>query len=99
MSAALSARQASAVSPPTSRLWPSSSPPFPSRSCGPIAPLRNSVARRIADLHLWQIGPGHRAAVVSIVSDRPQAPAAYKQRLADVPRLSHVTIEVQPCPG
>jgi cation diffusion facilitator family transporter len=52
---------------------------------------------RITDLHLWQIGPGHRAAVVSIVSDRPQPPAAYKQRLADVPRLSHVTIEVEPC--
>jgi cation diffusion facilitator family transporter len=54
---------------------------------------------RITDLHLWQIGPGHHAAVVSIVSDRPQAPAVYKGRLADVPSLSHVTVEVQPCPG
>ena len=53
---------------------------------------------RITDLHLWQIGPGHQAAVVSIVSDRPQAPAAYKSRLADVPGLSHVTVEVQRCP-
>jgi Co/Zn/Cd efflux system component len=52
---------------------------------------------RITDLHLWQIGPGHRAAVVSIVSDQPLPPAAYKQRLRDVPRLSHITIEVQPC--
>jgi len=52
---------------------------------------------RVTDLHLWQIGPGHRAAVVSIVSDQPLPPAAYKQRLADVPRLSHVTIEVEPC--
>lgn len=54
---------------------------------------------RVTDLHLWQIGPGHRAAVVAIVSDRPLTPAAYKQRLADVPRLSHVTVEVEPCPG
>lgn len=53
----------------------------------------------ITDLHLWQIGPGHHAAVVSIVSDRPQAPAVYKGRLADVPSLSHVTVEVHPCPG
>jgi cation diffusion facilitator family transporter len=52
---------------------------------------------RVTDLHLWQIGPGHRAAVVSIVSDQPLPPAAYKQCLADVPRLSHVTIEVEPC--
>jgi cation diffusion facilitator family transporter len=54
---------------------------------------------RITDLHLWQIGPGHRAAVVSIVSHRPLAPAAYKRRLADVPHLSHVTVEVEHCPG
>jgi cation diffusion facilitator family transporter len=53
---------------------------------------------RITDLHLWQIGPGHRAAVVSIVADRPLSPAAYKERLAGVPRLSHVTIEVEQCP-
>ena len=53
---------------------------------------------RITDLHLWQIGPGHRAAVVSIISDRPAAPAAYKARLADIPSLSHVTVEVEACP-
>ena len=54
---------------------------------------------RVTDLHLWQVGPGHRAAVVSIVSDQPQSPAAYKRRLADVPCLSHVTVEVEPCQG
>ncbi len=54
---------------------------------------------RIADLHLWRVGPGHHAAVVSIVCDRPEPPAAYKARLADIVGLSHVTIEVQPCSG
>ncbi len=54
---------------------------------------------RIADLHLWRVGPGHHAAVVSIVSAHPEPPAAYKARLADIEGLSHVTIEVQPCPG
>jgi cation diffusion facilitator family transporter len=52
---------------------------------------------RITDLHLWQIGPGHRAAVVSLVSDHPLSPAEYKRRLAGVPRLSHVTVEVEAC--
>lgn len=52
---------------------------------------------RVSDLHLWQIGPGHRAAVVSIVSDRPQAPSVYKGRLAGVHGLSHVSVEVEPC--
>jgi cation diffusion facilitator family transporter len=54
---------------------------------------------RIADLHLWRVGPGHHAAVVSIVCDRPEPPAAYKARLADISGLSHVTIEVLACPG
>jgi Co/Zn/Cd efflux system component len=53
---------------------------------------------RVADLHLWQVGPGHRAAVVSIVTDRPQPPAAYKHRLSGVPGLSHVSVEVEICP-
>lgn len=54
---------------------------------------------RISDLHLWQVGPGHRAAVVSIVSDRPQAPSAYKRQLTGIIGLSHVSVEVETCPG
>ncbi|MDP4003907.1 CDF family Co(II)/Ni(II) efflux transporter DmeF [Methylobacterium sp. NEAU K] len=54
---------------------------------------------RVSDLHLWQVGPGHRAAVIALVSDAPQPPAHYKARLAGVRGLSHVTVEVQPCPG
>ena len=61
--------------------------------------LEAGRADRIADLHLWRIGPGHHAAVVSIVCDRPEPPAAYKARLADIAGLSHVTIEVLACPG
>lgn len=53
---------------------------------------------RLTDFHLWQVGPGHRAVVLSIVSDDPQPPSAYKARLTDLPDLSHVTVEVQPCP-
>lgn len=53
---------------------------------------------RLADLHLWQVGPGHAAVIVSVVSDAPQAPSAYKQRLEDLVGLSHVTVEVNHCP-
>lgn len=53
---------------------------------------------RVTDFHLWHVGPGHRAAVLSIVSDHPQPPTVYKARLADIRDLSHVTVEVQPCP-
>jgi cation diffusion facilitator family transporter len=54
---------------------------------------------RISDLHRWRIGPGHNAAVVSLVSHRPAPPASYKERLAGIAGLSHLTIEVLTCPG
>ena len=43
---------------------------------------------RIADLHVWRLGPGHHAAIVSLVSDTPQPVEAYKARLADLRGLS-----------
>jgi cation diffusion facilitator family transporter len=51
---------------------------------------------RVADLHLWRIGPGHVAAAITLVSERPRSPDYYKQRLTGLSRLSHVTIEVAP---
>jgi len=54
---------------------------------------------RVSDLHLWRVGPGHNAAVVSLVSDHPAAPEAYKAKLKGLPSLSHVTVEVHACPG
>jgi cation diffusion facilitator family transporter len=54
---------------------------------------------RVSDLHLWRLGPGHLAAVISLVTDIPHPPSFYKKRLLDVPGLSHVTIEVEQCPG
>jgi cation diffusion facilitator family transporter len=52
---------------------------------------------RVTDLHLWQVGPGHRAAVISVVSDKPSPPATYKRRLRDLRGLCHVTVEVETC--
>jgi cation diffusion facilitator family transporter len=53
---------------------------------------------RLADLHLWQVGPGHAAVIMSVVSDAPQTPSVYKQRLNNLAGLSHVTVEVNQCP-
>ena len=52
---------------------------------------------RIADLHVWRVGPGHHAAIVSLVSDSPLPVDDYKMRLAGLARLSHVTVEVHRC--
>jgi cation diffusion facilitator family transporter len=53
---------------------------------------------RVTDLHLWQIGPGHRAAVISMISDHPLPPATYKKRLKGLRDLCHVTVEIEQCP-
>ncbi|MDE1900045.1 MAG: CDF family Co(II)/Ni(II) efflux transporter DmeF [Alphaproteobacteria bacterium] len=53
-----------------------------------------SAGDMVTDLHIWQIGPGHYGAIISLLATAPQAPDAYKARLADMPALSHITIEV-----
>jgi cation diffusion facilitator family transporter len=53
---------------------------------------------KVADLHLWRLGPGHMGVIASIVSDQPQSPETYKARLAAVEGLSHITVEVRRCP-
>jgi len=64
-----------------------------------IAARLEQGSDRVSDLHLWRLGPGHLAAIVSLVTHEQHAPDYYKRRLVDLPGLSHVTIEVVPCPG
>jgi cation diffusion facilitator family transporter len=53
----------------------------------------------LSDLHVWRVGPGGCAAILSIVSDDPRAPEHYKALLHGLDGLAHVTVEVQPCAG
>lgn len=71
---------------------------LPSPSLGKSIRERLEVdSDRVSDLHLWRVGPGHSALVVSVVADNPQDPSIYKERLKDLPELSHVTVEVHHC--
>ncbi len=54
---------------------------------------------RVTDLHLWQVGPGSNAAIISLVTHHPKPPDYYKSLLEDQVTLQHVTVEVHPCPG
>ena len=54
-----------------------------------------SAGDRLTDLHVWRLGPGHLGVIVAVATDTPRDAAFYRARLADVPALSHVTIEVQ----
>jgi cation diffusion facilitator family transporter len=54
-----------------------------------------SDGSRLADLHLWRLGPGHLGAIVSVCPQGARSADYYRARLARYPALSHVTIEVQ----
>lgn len=72
----------------------------------PDAGLEKAIRERletgdvvVSDLHLWRVGPGHVAAIVSLVTHEPREPASYKAKLAGLAPLAHVTVEVNRCPG
>lgn len=48
---------------------------------------------RITDLHVWQVGPQARAAIVSVLAQPALSAEALRQRLAAVHELSHLTLE------
>jgi cation diffusion facilitator family transporter len=52
---------------------------------------------KLADLHVWQVGPQAYAAALSVVADRPLASGVYGERLKAVGTLQHATIEVHRC--
>jgi cation diffusion facilitator family transporter len=50
---------------------------------------------QLTDLHLWRLGPGHLAAILSIVTQKRRGPEYYRSLLSEFPALSHVTVQVQ----
>jgi len=52
---------------------------------------------KVSDLHLWQLGPGHIAVIVSLISDHPRPAETYQQKIRDIAGISHVTVEVHAC--
>ena len=51
----------------------------------------------VTDLHVWQVGSGKFAAIVSIVAHEPRACETYRALLQEHEELVHVTIETQHC--
>jgi len=52
---------------------------------------------RIADLHVWSVGPGIYAAEIAIVSSRPLDPDSYYNLIPGELGLVHVTVETHLC--
>src|SRR5205809_792468 len=51
----------------------------------------------VTDLHVWQIGIGKFAAVISVVAHEPKSSDSYRELLREHDELVHVTIETQHC--
>ncbi len=71
------------------------------------APVAGAVRRaievdgdaEIADLHLWRVGRERFACILTIVARAPLTPDAYRERLAPIESLAHVSVEVNRCPS
>jgi cation diffusion facilitator family transporter len=62
------------------------------------AAIEADADARVADLHVWRVGPRHLAAIVSLVAHDPREPDHYKRLLRAQRDLVHVTVEVHRCP-
>jgi Co/Zn/Cd efflux system component len=67
--------------------------------------LENAVRERlraaapqadVTDLHLWRLGAGRYALMVSLRGSGLDSPDRFRALLADLPQLVHVTVEINP---
>jgi Co/Zn/Cd efflux system component len=49
---------------------------------------------RVADLHVWELAPGRRSCMVSIVAETPRDTQFYRDHIHTRAELAHLTVEV-----
>jgi cation diffusion facilitator family transporter len=59
--------------------------------------IENEADNRLADFHVWSIGPGIYAAALSVVTHDPMPPEHYKALIPETLGIEHATIEVHRC--
>ncbi|MCG8427978.1 MAG: CDF family Co(II)/Ni(II) efflux transporter DmeF [Chromatiales bacterium] len=59
--------------------------------------IESDADNKVADLHLWHVGPNRYAAIISLVTHKPRDPSHYKQLLKPFKHIVHSTIEVHQC--
>jgi cation diffusion facilitator family transporter len=52
---------------------------------------------RVADLHVWELGPGRRSCIVSLVTAVPRDVAYYRDMVLAALPVAHLTIEIHQC--
>jgi cation diffusion facilitator family transporter len=48
----------------------------------------------VSDLHVWAVAPDHLSVILSVSASRDWTPERIKELLADIPHLSHITVEI-----
>ncbi len=51
----------------------------------------------VADLHVWELGPGRRSCIVSIVTATPREVEFYREKVLAALPVAHLTIEIHRC--
>lgn len=59
--------------------------------------VEQDADNRLADLHIWRVGPASHACIASIVTHDPRPVEHYKALLRGVSGLDHVTVEINHC--
>lgn len=52
---------------------------------------------RVADLHVWELGPGRRSCVISLVTATPRELGVYRDVVLGALDCAHLTIEIHRC--
>ncbi|MDB4953726.1 MAG: cation efflux system protein [Myxococcales bacterium] len=52
---------------------------------------------RVADLHVWELGPGRRSCIVSVVTAHPREVSYYRDAVLAALDVAHLTIEIHQC--
>jgi cation diffusion facilitator family transporter len=71
--------------------------PSPEMAQRILARLETIDDVKVADLHLWEIAPGRRGCIVSLVTGVPRETAFYRDAILGEARLAHLTVEVHRC--
>ena len=52
---------------------------------------------RVADLHLWEMAPGRRGCIVTLVSATPRDVQFYREAILEAAPIAHLTVEIHRC--
>ena len=63
------------------------------------AAIEQDSDNRVSDLHVWNVGGNHYAAIISLVTHFPKPTEHYRKLLSNFSEISHLTIEVNRCRG